>query len=261
MKDLDLKLDEVYTLKGNLDASRLQKQIEEFFKKKAHRSRANEYKPGSEKHQKCLADDEVYALIPDHKVRDTYSELTIGGASYSIYFITEEYHPYCYDDEGHGYYDTYQTLERDVMFLRRNKMYGELIYTFPELIASLEEEFVKAQEDKDYLGYFNWFEREEHMKPYKLIVDDIIRAKKKLLKVEFFKGGGMFSHNEEGDYVMLGDEKIMKSDIKVAWDLYESKEPIYDENDRKMEWPWIYSDGSGTTKWEFYKEHLLQKVE
>jgi hypothetical protein len=273
MKSLTIGLNEVYTLNGNLNASHLEKEINEYFRKQNYTSRAKDFKPGSKAHQECLEQDAVVNAIPDHKVRDTHNKLTINCAlredvTFQILYITEEYHPEVWDDESEGYYTDYETtLERDIMFLRLNLQPGrwfgprDFILTFEDLMKTLSESFVADQEWRDKQRYFDWFEEDKTKAPYKLIVEDIIRAKKELKEVNFYKGGSMLHHDEDKDYVMIGDEKIMKSDIRKAWDLYESKEPIYDEHDRRIEWPIIYSDGSGTTKWEFYKKQILQQTE
>ena len=65
-----------------------QVQVKEFFKKKEHRSKASDFKPGSPNHTEELAKDKIIADIPEHPVtfkeysnEDSYELKLVNGYS------------------------------------------------------------------------------------------------------------------------------------------------------------------------------------
>jgi hypothetical protein len=244
-KKVDLK--NIYSLKNFINCDYLRKNISEYFKKKTHSSRLNDYKPGSEKWLKEKERDEEVFNIPDHNVNFNYDNLIIEygyqKVEFSIGTITSKKTGYCSET------DEYVEGEVTLNFLVENSHWGYgLICTFEELIShvkiqSLFEEMLDDQRRERWVRQLESTEDGVFM----LLLDKVVKSEKNLIEC------GIWSSYDKGDvWLQIGETKYHIKDMLVINEVYRNNDyEFYDEHDRRIKYDWYRYESFP----DFYLEH------
>jgi hypothetical protein len=251
----NVNIERLHILESMLDnPSRISQYLKDYFTKKTHKSRKDEYKPGSDKYMEEVLKDEKIAQLPDYKVdmNDTLViEYSYHKAEFTMGKLTLEETVY-YD-----YEDYEETVVREYTFLVKNSYWGEgLITTFNallcnEMVQSLLIEKSKAKHREYWVEYLN-SERLGNG-TYILLLDEILKAENDLIEV-----GVYFSmFGEPNEYLKIGDDKYYAKDMVAINEAYKADEPIYDEHDRRVEYN-HYSHGNYV---QFYNTYIKPKCD
>lgn len=234
MADIKLSIDKIYVMRDNLNAQRLRKEIREYFVKKNHKSRASEYKEGSDNYLKCLSEDEEISKLPEHTVINEYKDLVIGDKRFSVLHFVHEF--FIYDEE-----TTQGEVKTEAfMFLVENSHWGfGLVLSYEDLLLELKDELYNHQKD---LNRSNWRERfSGEYQSYSMLLNDVMRAEEKLEKIEVYT-----------TKLVIGEKEYSKEYLDKLYDMYVNKTyKFYDCNDKLIEY-YDYSDSSFV---EFYELH------
>lgn len=181
-------------------------QVGEFFKKKKHRSKAKDFKPGSPNHAEELTKDKIIADIPEHPVtfkeysnEDSYELISDSNISLQRGYITIKSSTYNYDTE------EYEERETKWYFFKasnsRTFSSESLIFDFMQLFT-IDDVIIKlmgGQKDADYCMWRDWFNSKEELKPYLLVVHKITKPQLQKSDVKVYDdkieiGGDTWTH-------------------------------------------------------------------
>jgi hypothetical protein len=245
-KKVDIK--NIYSLKNFVNCEYHRKEILEYFEKKTHTSRTNDFKPNSEKWLKAKEEDEKISSIPDHNVNLNYDRLIIQYSyeklEFSIGTITVKKTEYCYSTE------EYVSGDVTLNFLVENSYWGHgLICSFSELINhdNVQSFFEKTFDDQKRDEWQRHLES-TYNGVFMLLLDKILKAEKNLTKV------GIFSSlsNSDNAWVEIGEEKYYMKDMLIINEAYKNDDyEFYDENDRKIKYSWYQHESFP----DFYLEY------
>ena len=245
--NLTLDIENIYSLKNFLNANGKRKEIEEFFTKKRHVSKADQFRPESEKWLNAKKEDEEIAKLPDHNVEFNYETLKLKFSyheiSWSIGKITSNETYYCHNME------EYVQGEVTSNFIIENSHWGYgLICSFDELISHHKvQQMMEIM--LDYSRRDKW---EKHLKSindgvFMLLLDKILKSEKELIPVKIFTK--IFGDDK---WVEIGEQKYHLKDMIEINNAYVNKDyEFYDDNDIKIEYKDYYYESFP----DFYLKH------
>lgn len=234
----------IYSLNEFINSNYLEKEINEFFKKKNHQSKVSEFRPNSESWLKAKTIDDEIAKLPEHNVVLNYDKLTISYRYHKVEFdlgtITTEISDYCsITDEYRGQQETFN-------FLVENSHWGHgIICNFNDLLQHHKiKELLQIMFDD--LRREKW---EDIIMSFKdgvfiLLLNKIIKAEEELIDVNLFVGSE--------PRIEIGEQTYYMTDMILINEAYKTGNyEFYDENDRKI----VYKDYLYQSFPDFYLEH------
>ncbi len=235
-----------------------QVQVKEFFKKKEHRSKAKDFKPGSPNHTEELAKDKIIADIPEHPVtfkeysnEDSYELNLVNGYSdvninLQRGYITIIDSTYNYDTEEYEKYE-----EKWYFFKARNSRTfssESLIFDFMQLFT-IDDIIIKLmgkQKEDDYFMWRDWFNSKEELKPYLLVLHKITKPQLQKRDVKVYD-----------DKIEIGDDtwthKYLSAVAKADKD---NDYEFYDYNDKRITFHGDYNHEYFLDFWEAHTEQV-----
>lgn len=235
-----------------------QVQVKEFFKKKEHRSKAKDFKPGSPNHTEELAKDKIIADIPEHPVtfkeysnEDSYELKLVNGysdANISLQrgYITIIDSAYNYDIE------EYEKYELKWYFFKasnsRTFSSESLIFDFMQLftIDDIIIKLIGEQKDANYFKWRDWFSSKEKYRPYLLVLHKITVPQLQSNDVK------VYNDRIEIDGVVY-THKYLSTVSKAEEDKdYE----FYDSSDKRIEFRSDYNHKYFLDFWEAHTEQV-----
>jgi len=232
--------------------------IKEFFKKKEHRSKAKDFKPGSPNHTEELAKDKIIADIPEHPVtfeeysnEDSYELKLVNGysdANISLQrgYITIKDSTYDYDN------DEYEERETEWYFFKASSygsfMSDSLIFDFMQLFTMDEivNKLMGKQKEDDYFMWRDWFNSKEELKPYLLVLHKITIPQLQKRDVKVYD-----------DKIEIGDDtwthKYLSAVAKADKD---NDYEFYDYDDKRITFHGDYNHKYFLDFWEAHTEQV-----
>lgn len=219
----DLSLEKLHVIKNMLDSYVVKNEILSFFEKKCHISKVKDYKPGSDKHIKAIAEDLRIAALPDYDVKLSdkkslrfdnncgHVELSIG----TIIIVKP-----VYNDEYEDYIE--QTITYTFMY--DNEYHPTHIVCSLDDLLSLPIVQLSLCDNSKTVQKRKWIDilKDSRLGDglYMLLLDRIIKADDLCLPVTFYT-----------DRITIGEETFTKEEMILIKNAYDSKESVYNDRD------------------------------
>lgn len=238
--NINININELFTLKSLFSSNTNYKKIAEYFKKKNHISSKDNYREGSKGYNEAILEDNKIANIPDYNIKQI-GKLTINNdyykkIEYYIFTITEEvYFNFEYDND---YSDT--DTENKSNFVTYNFLIENPYHVY-NIITNLSG-LLKCSKIQELLfdAQLRLLERnvdtklETMPKEFSILRETIIDAIKNLNEVSYYK-----SYYNNGYTITITDlnKNITVYAIDQITTIYNdfiNNKKFYDSNDRLM---------------------------